>query len=40
MGVVVDLWGEEEGRTDMSLEATVRETSSRVEVTVLDIHTM
>ncbi len=38
--VVVDLWTAEEGRSDLSMEATVREVGDRVEVTIDNIHVL
>jgi hypothetical protein len=38
--VVVDLWTAEEGRSDLSMEATVREVGDRVEVTIDGIHVL
>ena len=38
--VVVDLWTAEEGRSDLSMEATVREVGDGVEVEVDDIHVL
>jgi hypothetical protein len=37
--VDVDLWGAE-GRTDMTLSATVRDTSAGVEVEIRDLHVL
>jgi hypothetical protein len=39
-GIVIDLWTAEEGRSDLSLEAEVTETSNGFAVTVTDIHVM
>jgi hypothetical protein len=38
--VVVDLWTAEEGRSDLSMEAEVTETSHGLVVVVSDIHVM
>jgi hypothetical protein len=38
--VVVDLWTAEEGRSDLSMEAEVTETSNGLSVVVSDIHVM
>jgi hypothetical protein len=38
--VVVDLWTAEEGRSDLSMEADVTETSTGLAVVVSDIHVM
>ena len=38
--VVVDLWSQEEGRTDLSLEAEVTETADGVRVVIEDIHVL
>lgn len=38
--VVLDLWTAEEGRSDLSLEATVRESDDRVTVSVDYVHVM
>ena len=38
--VVVDLWTAEEGRSDLSMEADVTETSTGLAVVVNDIHVM
>mgnify|MGYP003452711211 FL=1 len=39
-GVVIDLWTAEEGRSDLSMEAEVIETSNGLAVVVSDIHVM
>ena len=39
-GIVVDLWTAEEGRSDLSMEAEVTETSDGLRVVVADIHVM
>ena len=39
-GVVIDLWTAEEGRSDLSMEAEVTETSNGPAVVVSDIHVM
>jgi len=38
--VVVDLWTVEEGRSDFSLEATVREAGDRIDLTIDDLHSL
>lgn len=38
--VIVDLWGAAKGRTDLSLEATVRSASTSVIVEIDDLHVM
>ena len=38
--VVVDLWTLEEGRSDLSLEATVREAGDRIDLTIDDLHVL
>lgn len=38
--VTVDLWTREEGRSDLTLEATVHERDTRVEVHVDDVHVL
>lgn len=39
-GVVIDLWTVEEGRSDLSMEADVVETSTGLRVLILNIHVM
>lgn len=36
--VIANLWGKTEGRTDMSLEALVREGPAGVKVSIHDLH--
>jgi len=38
--VDLDLWTEEEGRSDLTLSATVTETSSGVQVKIEDLHVL
>src|SRR2546430_679843 len=38
--VVVPLWTEKEGRSDLSLEATIRERSDRLSIEIDDIHVL